>query len=575
MLLNVRKMTPVALALIASPCLAQAEGNIVHDAEYYILEAQHGERWIAEDKALDVRLVELRERFGRPPNIVHVMWDDTAYGDVGIPAIQMVRGMDTPVLNQMAEEGILFTRMYTEVGCTPSRSASATGRLAIRSGTYNIGMLLESHGLGENEVTIAEVLSEVGYATAFHGKWHLGDIEESYPHNQGFGESFFTGYNAILAWHSRTGEEANTSIGLFQDILPEDPYMMDDTFITKDWVMIGEGTKGGETRQWGDNSFESYMQIDPESQRRTLDFIERSVEADKPFYVANWPIMTSMFPLPEKCSIGRSLLQEALQCNIDPFMGQLVAKLKELGIEENTLVIAMADNGPMAHDPPPASGMNQTIFRGGKGDFLEGGVRVPAQAWWPGTIKPGLVGDIIHETDLFTTFARLAGATQYIPTDRIIDGIDQTSLLLNGDTFSRRDHVFIYAGSQLGATVKGDYKRHWISPDPTGDASGIPAAFFFLPADPREMIPMLIQLIHLKTPFNRMRLRHELWKKKYPDSPEVHGIPWTGISNATPGIKALAEPPEALQNMPFDPLEYIEHLDDLPFDPNLAKEIAG
>ena len=134
----------------------------------------------------------------------------------------------------------------------------------------------------------------------------------------------------------------------------------------------------------------------------------------------------------------------------------MIAKLKELGIAENTLVVCMADNGPMSHNPPPGLGMAETIFRGGKGDFLEGGVRVPAQAWWPGMIKPGqLVGDIIHETDLYTTFARVAGALEHVPTDRVIDGLDQTSLLVNGDTHSRRDNVFIYAGPKLGATVKG------------------------------------------------------------------------------------------------------------------------
>jgi arylsulfatase len=175
----------VLLAALAAGANAQ-DASIVHDAEYYILEAQHGERWAAEDQELDAKLAELSERFGRPPNLIHIMWDDTAFGDVGIPAIQKVRGFETPKLNQMAEEGILFTRMYTEVGCTPSRAASATGRLAIRSGMYNIGMLLEQHGMSSEEVTLAEVLSEAGYATAFHGKWHLGDIEESYPHNQGF-----------------------------------------------------------------------------------------------------------------------------------------------------------------------------------------------------------------------------------------------------------------------------------------------------------------------------------------------------------------------------------------------------
>jgi arylsulfatase len=114
----------------------------------------------------------------------------------------------------------------------------------------------------------------------------------------------------------------------------------------------------------------------------------------------------------------------------------------------------MADNGPMIHHPPSLLGLGDTKFRGGKGDFTEGGVRVPAFAWWQGIIKPGqLVNDIIHETDLFTTFARLGGGMEYIPTDRIVDGIDQTSLLVNGDTYGRRDYVFIHSGHQLGASV--------------------------------------------------------------------------------------------------------------------------
>ena len=552
-----------------------AAENIVHDAEYYILAAQNGGNWAVEDEAIDQKLADLRAKFGQPPNIIHVMWDDTPYGDIGMPAIQKIRGFETPHLNEMAEEGMLFTRMYTEVGCTPSRAASATGRLAVRSGMYNIGMLLESHGMRGEEVTIAEVLSNVGYATAFHGKWHLGDIEESYPHNQGFDEALFTGYNQILSLNTTEAEQANASIGLHVDMLPPDPYQLDDTFITKDWVQVAEGTKGGATRQWGDNSLETYEKIDPEAQKRTLEFIERNAKAGKPFYIANWPMMNSFLPVRKKCSVARSLLQDGLQCNIDPFIGEIMAKLKELGIAENTLLIAMADNGPMSHNPPPGTGMSETIFRGGKGDFLEGGVRVPAQAWWPGMIEPGqLVGDIIHETDLFTTFARLAGALEHIPTDRVIDGVDQTALLVNGDTHSRRDHVFIYAGPTLGATVKGNYKRHWVSPDPVGEASGIPAAFYFLPGDPREKTPMLTNLIHLKRPFNRMRLRHELWKKKYPDVKEVHGIPWTGIENASTEVQALAKPKMDLEKLPFDPLEYIEHLDQLPFDPAMDPDIG-
>ena len=109
------------------------------------------------------------------------------------------------------------------------------------------------------------------------------------------------------------------------------PYKLDDSFITKGWVQIAEGKKGGETRQWGDNSHKNYLKIDPEAQRRTLDFIERNAKAGKPFYVANWPNMTSMIPNPKKCAVARSLLQDGLQCNIDPFIGKLMTKLEELG----------------------------------------------------------------------------------------------------------------------------------------------------------------------------------------------------------------------------------------------------
>ena len=123
-----------------------------------------------------------------------------------------------------------------------------------------------------------------------------------------------------------------------------------------------------------------------------------------------------------------------------------------------------------------------SIKQKAEGSFLEGGVRVTAQAWWPGMIEPQIAGDILHITDLFTTFARLGGGTKYIPTDRIIDGIDQTALLLNGDTRSRRDSVFIYAGPQLGATVKGNYKRHWnhLTPSAMPAASAQPSSSYRL-----------------------------------------------------------------------------------------------
>jgi arylsulfatase len=535
-------------------------GPIVHDAEYYILFDQHGDAWAAEDADLDERLAELEASHGRKPNIVHVMWDDMAFGDAGIPALNKVRGFDTPNSNRMAAEGALFTRYYTEAACTPSRAAAITGRYAVRSGMYNVAFPIEAAGLAGEEVTMANVLSDAGYATAFYGKWHLGDIEESYPHNQGFDETLFTPYNQVLSLWNQVGEGANAVQGVMKEMLPDDPYDVDKTFGPGDWIMSMEGTKGGETLEWKSSSLPDYNAIDPECERRGVDFIRRNAEAERPFYMAYWPNMTAFIPNPEKTTVARTLLAEGFK-NVDAFLGTLMDELDALGIAENTIVVAHGDNGPMVHNPPPGLGMAETVFRGGKSDYWEGGIRVAAFAWWPGVIEPGsIIGDMFHEVDLYTTFARLAGATDRIPTDRIIDGIDQTALLVKGDTHGRRDYNFVYTGNILAASIKGRYKRVWV-----GEHPGLPgAAFYDLYNDPREVFPALVPYLATGSSFVRMRKRHEMWKEKYPDRPTKHGVPFTGIDNARQATKQLSEPPVDLDTLPFDPLEYIHH--ELPWD---------
>ncbi|MDC0936158.1 sulfatase-like hydrolase/transferase [Pirellulales bacterium] len=242
--------------------------------------------------------------------------------------------------------------------------------------------------------------------------------------------------------------------------------------------MAIEGRKGEQGKEWGSPTVETYEAMDPECEKRTLDFIRKSAKADKPFFVEYWPNLLSFIkPRPKKMTQAGGGVAEEMQV-LDAFVGELMKELETLGIAENTLVVAMADNGPMTHNPPPGWGMLRLMYRGGKGDFLEGGVRVPAFASWPGMIDKGqTVGDIVHVTDLYTTFARLAGATKHIPGDRVIDGIDQTALLLNGESHSRRDYVHTYPGHELGATVKGRYKRHW---GVEGASSGIPTAYYDL-----------------------------------------------------------------------------------------------
>ncbi len=529
--------------------------KIIHDAEYYILAALHGEKWAVEDKILDRKLAELRRKFGAPPNIIHVLWDDTPVGEVGIPFIQKQRGWETPNINRLAAEGINFTRMYTEPSCTQSRAAFLTGRLPVRTGMAKVGFPYEYGGLPPSEGTLAGVLSKAGYATAFFGKAHLGDIESSYLTKRGFDEALWMPYNQATSTFTPQGQVAGLTPGvMFPEMYPKDPYDIDPGWRPRGYVFALEGTKGGPVREFGrPPNHEDYLKLEGEFEKRTLAFIRKNAAAKKPFFVAYWPALGSFIPSPKKETSNGGMLAELL-APLDARIGILMAELKKLGIAENTLVVLMADNGPMTHNGPP--GMIETIYRGGKGDFLEGAVRVPAMAWWPGVIAPGqLVGDIIHETDLFSTFARLGGATDFVPTDRVIDGIDQTSLLLNGDGFGRRDYVHIYLGNAYAATVKGRYKRHWMGATP-----GLGASMYDLYTDPRETSGKLVPMLPAKAMFDLMKARHELWMAKYPNTPEARDYPLQGLENPRPEIKALGEPRLNGRELPFDPLDSINQL---------------
>jgi len=550
----------VILVFLSGLSVTTQAADIVHDAEYYILEAQNAQRWAVEDGEIDAKLSELKKKHGQPPNIVYILWDDQQFGAVGFPGLQKNLGYETPNLNRMADEGINFTRMYSEPACTPTRAAFLTGRHPVRHSMGVVGMPHEFAGMREEEVTIAEVLSEAGYATAHYGKGHLGDIEESYLHNQGFDEVLFTPMNQITSLYSPQGAAAGAVIGLHPEIHPPDPYKLDEPgLLPEGWVMAIEGKKGEQGREWCGTSNECYDKMDVESEKRTLEFIRKNADAGKPFFVEYWPNWFNFLKpdMPRNTQAGGKVAEAYFR--LDAFVGRVMDELKQQGIAENTLFVAMADNGPMVHNPPAGWGMIDIMFSGGKGDFTEGGVRVPALAWWPGVIEQGqLVGDIIHVTDLYTTFARLGEATQFIPTDRVVDGVDQTALFLNGDTHGRRDYVHIYQGHTLAATVKGRYKQHWISSDP-GAASGIGATFYDLMTDPREHNPMLVPLIHTQGQFHRMRARHELMKKKYPDMPNGKGIPLTGLANARPETLAIGDVVRRnLENMPFDIEEYLE-----------------
>ncbi len=517
----------VVLAL-GAPVHGQAS-SIVHDAEFEILLEQHADAWEAEDQGLDARLAEMERRNVKRPNIIYFMWDDAAYGRVGHPMLSKVTGMETPTFDRIAREGMTFTRMYTEPSCTPTRVAFLTGRHPIRSGLTQVVFPVHAIGMPQEEVTAAEVLKAAGYNTAFFGKYHVGDIDGSYPHQNGFDECLFTIYNQFGSqFFNKDGEDIGATFG-FTENQQDRLYTLDKSFrhpSTIPWA--AEARAGERARQYNrDFSYEEQLRYVDDVHNRSMNYIRDHAGEDEPFFMCYWfhgPNVAGVHRLGRRGDSSISNADGDGFEEMDAKLNEMLQIIDDEGIAENTLVIVMADNGPMLEFTPHMSRFG--IYRGGKGAFTEGGVRVPAFALWPGTIEAGsVVGDIVHVTDLYTTFARLGGALEHIPTDRVIDGIDQTALLLNGDARGRRDYVHIYTGPVLAATVKQQFKRHWI-----GERPGLAGkSFFDLYKDPREEEGRMAQFLWAWEPFDSMKARHQALMDVYPNTPTKRAEPFGGI----------------------------------------------
>ena len=536
----------VVSCLISVPVVAATP--LVHDAEYYILEKQNGERWTVEDKDLDERLAEFRKKNGgKPPNIFYILIDDIGFGDLGNAALNSIRGYKTPSINEFAREGMRLSRMYTEPSCTPTRVAFMTGRHPFRNGMGNTAVDISGFGLAEGEVTVAEILSAKGYNTVHIGKWHMGDIREAWPTMQGFDYAAFPIHQQgqLTIFHDDAADE-EISIGIGKNNY-DDRYTMDEWLRTDASSMVTgvEGKRGENVREVymepGERWTEAkYHEMNVRYQNQALEQLRELAKSDKPFFLQYWPLYPLTGPrttTDQYTTPNGGIYVEKMKL-VDEWIGELMTEMDTLGIADNTLVVIMGDNGHFTKYSP-GSGYTPMVFRGGKGSTLEGGVRVDAFVRWPGMIQADSVaGDIIHVSDLFTTIARLGDGMDEIPTDRVIDGIDQTSLLLNGDTFSRRDYVFLYNINKLERIVKEQYKFDLSS----GAENAVLAKFYDLFRDTREEWPVSTQIgAWGGAKFVRMVGRHMKRKVKYPDAPPATGMPYAGIDNLRPESTAAVQ----------------------------------
>jgi len=393
------------------------------------------------------------------PNIVLIFPDNLGWGEVG--AYGSVRGNITPRIDKLASEGLRLANFNVEYSCTVSRAALMTGRYAIRTGaTQNNGITLW-------EITIAEALKTVGYATGLFGKWHLGGNTPEgrrEPTHQGFDE-----YYGI----PRTSNEAQTTIA-------QGSKQPGTSFIV-------EGRAGEPGRNVKPFDMETRRTVDREAAERGIAFMERSVKAKTPFFMY-YPITQIHFPTLAHPDIagktGAGDIADAM-ADVDYNVGLVLDAIERLGIARDTIVFWCTDNGaeqrrPWRGSAGPWSGFYNTV--------MEGGIRTPCIIRWPGRIPAGRVSNaIVHQVDFLPTLAAAAGAPHIVPTDRAIDGVNQLPFFEGKQQTSNRTSVIFHANTQLRAVKWHDWKLHY-SFQPEAGAPAVPPLMrlFNLLADPKE-----------------------------------------------------------------------------------------
>ncbi len=386
------------------------------------------------------------------PNIVLIFMDNFGWGEPGFNGGGVTRGAPTPRLDRLADQGLRLTNFNVEVQCTPSRSALMTGRYAIRSGNATVPLGEGVYGLVQWEVTMAEMLSQAGYATGMYGKWHLGRTEGRFPTDQGFDE-----------WYgvpNSTDESVYSSLPGFAESGVAETYVM-------------EARKGEAPTRVRPYNLDYRPLIDRDLTDRAIDFMRRQAEAGTPFFVY-LPYTATHFPaLPHPDFEGRTGygVWADLLMQIDSYIGELLDVIDELGVAENTIFVFTADNGPEALDFGNTTMTVETAVHGSAGPWrgtlftgFEGALRVPFVVRWPRHIAAGRSSDeIVHAMDLFPTFATIAGGT--VPDDRPIDGLDMTAFLLGEVDQSGREGFIVYMGTEIFGVKWRNWKLHFKEQD--------------------------------------------------------------------------------------------------------------
>jgi arylsulfatase len=464
----------------------------------------------------------------KKPNVLFILADNTGYGDLGSYGGGELRGAPTPHLDQLATESLRLTQFLVEPGCTPSRAALMTGQYSIRSGLSLIGVAGSPNSLPAKAITMATMLGDVGYATAMFGKWHLGDQTYSLPQNQGFDE--FYGIPPNDTWDAFLAIPQGRQTRTLDLALDKGP-------------QVYEAKRGEPLKIVKPYTEQVRRDIDWELVDRGVDFMQRQKAAGKPFFLY-LPISRTHFPnLPSKNFEGKSRIGQYGDSLMegDAIVGKVLDSVKELGLEQDTIVIFASDNGPQGEvvrefggDMPDMGSPGP--FRGELGDASEGSIRTAAMIRWPGHIKPGSSYAMFSIMDFFPTLAHLTGGK--VPDDRPIDGVDQTDLLLGKSDTGARDSLLSFVGPALVAARWKQFRFYFVDIAPgrsgwggahllpgTGSSAapmnGYPKVFN-IESDPREEHNISALYEWVLGPGLKAVGEYEASVKKYPNPPAAN-----------------------------------------------------
>jgi arylsulfatase len=578
--MKIAKMIPLAISAIsivatvaASPALAQnTRGSATgptsargydHPGQYLHLQdvkpadnmypvVQHPDQ----DKAAQDKLAALAAKSRKKPNIIVFLLDDVGWWDPGFNGGGVALGNARPVMDRLANEGLILTSAYSTPSCSPSRATIMTGQNPLHHGILRPPMYDEPGGL-DGSITVAKLLKDQGYVTQGVGKWHMGENKGSLPQNVGFDD--YVGFLGVSDEYTEWRDQYfNPEVALS----PARFKMMEqDKFNHTEVHCTPANTNDCENGRLIDLTY--IKDLDKHWLDVSTAFLYKMKGDRRPFFLyhATRGCHFDNYPSDEWAgrSVSRTVYGDCM-VHMDYVLGQLADKLEQIGELENTLIILTSDNGPECEIPPHA----RAPFRGCKGSSWEGGVRVPTFAYWKGMIKPRRSDGLFDFADILPTALSLAGVpgaklADLYPKTTYIDGVDQASFLVADDGLSARRSRPYTLNQYFAAMRVDEFKYVWTAELENavvqrGDWGGFSGAIFTdsggaiafnLYTDPKEDVSIGVRHIPMGVPVLGAAASYMKELIKYPPQFKV-GF----LSNNPPFYDLLPKMQELLrQNM--------------------------